>query len=187
MVFDSPPDGVTQLPQSAETAPKKEDFFLNRAMNATDEEDIVAGLLRFDSHRWNFHNEAVDVYRALASRRNHSAMLPKPQQYCFPEYFSLSPLPELPGGKFLAKIKLPVEYSAHRRYSSVQIKGDYTAASDAIKQGVEKLDPPHNKEGKDFILKVVGQEAYMFGRRKIIGTAAHFLHFGKLPSSPLRL
>ena len=125
MIFDTPPDGVQQLPHTIHTkdiGPKQDEYFLNRSIDAYAGEDLVSGLLHFDSHKWDFNNEAVDVYRALAAKRNHSSMLPKPQQYCFPEYFSLSPLPELPGGKFLAKIRLPVEYSAHRRYSSVQIK-----------------------------------------------------------------
>eukprot|EP01083_Nonionella_stella_P014829 41526_1 len=171
LVFDTPPQGVQVLPPSKYTkdiGPKPEELFLNRQIEPFEDEDIVGGLLQFDSHQWDFSNPLVDVYRAQAAQRDHRKMLPKPQQYCFPEYFSMSPLPELPGGKFLAKIRLPEEYSAHRRYSSVQIKVDYTAASDAIKQGVEKLDPPHNKERKDFILKVVGQEAFMYGRRKII-------------------
>eukprot|EP00486_Rosalina_sp_Unknown_P014580 CAMPEP_0201578024 /NCGR_PEP_ID=MMETSP0190_2-20130828/24663_1 /ASSEMBLY_ACC=CAM_ASM_000263 /TAXON_ID=37353 /ORGANISM="Rosalina sp." /LENGTH=553 /DNA_ID=CAMNT_0048010727 /DNA_START=63 /DNA_END=1721 /DNA_ORIENTATION=+ len=171
LVFDMPPDGVTQLPPTQYTkdiGPKHDEFFLNRPIEPYEDEDIVAGLLQFDSHQWDFNNSLCSVYRAQAYKRDHRKMLPQPQQYCFPEYFSMSPLPELPGGKFLAKIRLPEEFSAHRRYSSVQIKVDYTAASDAIKQGVEKLDHPFNKERKDFILKVVGQEAYMYGRRKII-------------------
>ena len=171
LVFDTPPDGVQQLPPTKHTkdiGPKHDEFFLNRPIEPYDDEDIVAGLLQCDSHLWDFNNSLCNVYRAQAYKRDHRKMLPQPQQYCFPEYFSMSPLPELPGGKFLAKIRLPEEFSAHRRYSSVQIKVDYTAASDAIKQGVEKLDPPHNKDRKNFILKVVGQEAYMYGRRKII-------------------
>jgi len=171
LVFDTPPDGVAQLPPTQYTkdiGPKNDEFFLNRPIEPYQDEDIVQGLLQFDSHAWDFNNALVDTYRARASKRDHVKMLPKPQQYCFPEYFSMSPLPELAGGKFLAKIRLPEEFSAHRRYSSVQIKVDYTNAMDAIKQGVEKLDPPHNKEPRDFIIKIVGQNAYMYGRRKII-------------------
>ena len=153
---------------SKDIGPRQDEFFLNRPIDPYEGEDIVEGLLQFDSHPWDFNNELVDFYRARACTRDHRKMLPKPQQYCFPEYFSMSPLPELPGGKFLAKIRLPEEFSAHRRYSSVQIKVDYTTASDAIKQGVDKLDPPHNQDRKDFILKVVGQEAYMYGKRRII-------------------
>ena len=41
------------------------------------------------------------------------------------------------------------------RYSSVQIEVNHTAASDAIKQGVEKLDPPHSHERKDFFRKLI--------------------------------
>ena len=50
--------------------------------------------------------------------------LPEARQYCFPDRFSMSSLPE--------------ELSAYRRYSLVQTHVDCTAASDAIKQGVEK-------------------------------------------------
>lgn len=129
---------------------RQDDFFLNRPLDPIvyengEHEDIVEGLLRFEDHEWDFNNELVNCYRARASTRNHRKMLPKPQHYCFPEYFSMAPYPELPGGKFLAKIRLPEEFSAHRRYSSVQIKVDLTTARDAIIQGVDKLDPPHNQ------------------------------------------
>ena len=139
---------VPPLCDSKGIGPKHDEFLLNRPIAPYADEDIVGGL---DSHAWDFNNATT------------ARCCPKRGSSAFP-----STSVPLPGGKFLAKIRLPEEFSAHRRYSSVQIKVDYTAASDAIKQGVEKLDPPHNRERKDFILKVVDQEAYMYGKCKII-------------------
>eukprot|EP01083_Nonionella_stella_P003961 11395_1 len=131
------------------------------------DETMVSQLLHFDRHQWDFDNLLVDVYRAKAYKRDHHKVLPQPQQYCFPEYLSILPLPELPGGKFIVKIHLPRAFSTYRRYSHIRIAVDFTRASDAIKQCVSKLDHPHNNS-RHFILKVAGQESYMYGRRKII-------------------
>eukprot|EP01083_Nonionella_stella_P262588 892737_1 len=137
-------------------------------------ENIVNSLLQFanDIRNWNFNynNLSVYNYRLSASKRDHTKMLARPQQYVFPEYFSLAPLPELLANKFLAKIKLPKEFSKNKKYSLVQIKNDITKASDVIKAGVSKLDPPHNKQENvnDFIIKIVGQEAYMYGKKHVI-------------------
>ena len=139
LVFDTPPDGIKQLPPSKytkELGPKKDEYFLTRPLTPYETEDVVQGLLNFNSHDWDFDNDLVNVYRAQSIKRDHKMMLPEPRQYVFPEYFSESPLPELAGGKFLAKIRLPEIFSKHRRYATIQIKVDYTKANDAIKQGI---------------------------------------------------
>ncbi|ETO33862.1 hypothetical protein RFI_03233 [Reticulomyxa filosa] len=92
-----------------------EEHLANRPITPYDGEDVVDALLNFGMHQWDFDNDMVDVYRSKASQRNHQELLPAPEQYAFPEYFSESPLPELPGNQFLAKIRLPEEFAAHRR------------------------------------------------------------------------
>ena len=59
-------------------------------------------------------------------------MLPAPQQYVFPEYFSLAPLPSMLANKFLAKIQLPKEYSINKTYSLVQVKNVVTKVNISI-------------------------------------------------------
>ncbi|ETO33863.1 phosphatidylinositol-4,5-bisphosphate 3-kinase catalytic subunit gamma isoform [Reticulomyxa filosa] len=54
------------------------------------------------------------------------------------------------------------------RYVTIRIKMDHTTALDAIQQGVEKLDEAYQKDDGSFVLKVVGQEEYIYGRRKIV-------------------
>ena len=91
LVFDNPPDGIQPLPatQFSKNLGKKElndEYYLNRPIVPYEGEDVVDSLLNFGSHQWNFEqdNDKVDVYRAQAARKNHSKMLPKPQQYVFP-------------------------------------------------------------------------------------------------------
>ena len=145
---------------------------MNRSLAPYDNENIVQSLLNMDNDPWNFdfNNANVYNYRLSASKRDHAAMLPQPQQYVFPEYFSLAPLPGLLANKFLAKIKLPQEFCKSKKYSLVQIKNDITTASDVIKAGVSKLDAEYSKAENvgDFIIKIVGQEAYMYGNGKVI-------------------
>ena len=90
LVFDVPPDGIQPLPatQFSKNLGKKEfndDYYLNRPIVPYEGEDVVDSLLNFGNHTWNFDdNDMVDVYRSQAARKNHSKMLPKPQQYVFP-------------------------------------------------------------------------------------------------------
>ena len=187
LVFDTPP-GVEIL-NSATIAEKigtnsingynnnsiqneEKEYYLNRLLSPQQNEDIVGSLLQIDNDLWNFNYNNINVYnyRLSASKRDHSKMLPSPEQYVFPEYFSLAPLPQLLANKFLARIILPKEFSANKQYSLVQVKNDITKASDIIKAGVSKLDPPFKdtENPKDFIIKIVGQEAYMYGKKHVI-------------------
>mmetsp|Transcript_52561 Transcript_52561/g.87040 ORF Transcript_52561/g.87040 Transcript_52561/m.87040 type:complete len:1185 (-) Transcript_52561:126-3680(-) len=179
LVFDAPPNTEilsVSSPRSqshrSEQRTEQQQYYLHRPLSPLPNEDVVASLLQFDLDDWNFDygNSNVYNYRLSASQRDHGDMLPPPQQYVFPEYFSLAPLPELLANKFLAKIQLPSEYSKNKKYSLVQIKNEVTTASDVIKAGVTKLDPPYNKSenANDFIIKIVGQNAYMYGKKRVI-------------------
>ena len=154
LVFDTPPNveilnpakiaeekinGMDDIDDPMRNQEKK--YYLNRSLSPQAKEDIVGGLLQFYNDPWNFNynNSNVYNYRLSASKRDHSKMLPPPQQYVFPEYFSLAPLPALLANKFLAKIRLPKEFSQNMQYSFVKIKNDITMANDVIKAGVSKL------------------------------------------------
>ena len=171
IVFDTAPAGIQPISSAqfaAHSGSSHEQYLANRPIEPYEGEDVVDALLNMAMHEWDFNNDMVNVYRAQAACRDHHKMLPKPEQYVFPEFFSQSPLPELPGNQFLAKIRLPQDFSQHRRHVTIRIKMDYTTSEDAIKQGVERLDQPHNKDFDNWVLKVVGFEEYIYGQRKIV-------------------
>eukprot|EP00485_Elphidium_margaritaceum_P017531 CAMPEP_0202732442 /NCGR_PEP_ID=MMETSP1385-20130828/187659_1 /ASSEMBLY_ACC=CAM_ASM_000861 /TAXON_ID=933848 /ORGANISM="Elphidium margaritaceum" /LENGTH=1525 /DNA_ID=CAMNT_0049398755 /DNA_START=6 /DNA_END=4583 /DNA_ORIENTATION=+ len=58
-----------------------------------DDHDICAHLLRLNESKWEFNNDAVDVYRLLSQRIDHSVMQPHPMDVRFPQYFSTIPIP----------------------------------------------------------------------------------------------
>ena len=64
-----------------------------------------------------------------------------------------------------------IRWTRLRRYSSVQIRVDYAAASDAIEHGVEKLNPPRSHERNE--------------RRQQLGAHARTFRLG--PIQPLQV
>ena len=77
-------------------------------------------------------------------------------------------MPEIPGGKFFAKVRLPPEFGATQITTKIMIVIDKTTANDAVDTILHKLKLHKKREIKDFVLKVVGQEEYIYGDKKII-------------------
>eukprot|EP01083_Nonionella_stella_P024359 67277_1 len=103
------------------------------------------------------------LYRIHSFQQKYHQLIRASEHDCYPKYFSTSPIPQLPHNKFIMKVALPEAYSIHRRYRSILIRTTTTKAVDSIKQCVEKLDQSFNKSFDDFVLKVVGEESYIYG------------------------
>ncbi|ETO21717.1 NF-X1-type zinc finger-containing protein [Reticulomyxa filosa] len=76
----------------------------------------------------------------------------------------------MPGGRFLARIRIPKQFAQHRQFVTIQIEALVTTANNVIELIMKRLDEPYKStaDPESFILKVAGFEEYIYGTTKVI-------------------
>eukprot|EP01084_Bolivina_argentea_P317088 549718_1 len=145
-------------------------------------------LLKFQSNLWNFDNNTVNAYRKYSNQKRYPISITKQiEQRLFPEYFSEIPLPSN-CSRGLLKIRMPQHLCQHRRYCLSSFHIDMSKASDVIKSSIGRLDePPQRHYRNDFMIKITGQESYMYGRKHVIGYEAIRIAFHNQDDVEFRL
>ena len=126
-------------------------------------ESAASKLMNAENLQWDMRNPRCELYRAYASRVDHSEFTPQMQSLTCPRYFSNLPLPSTYTNNIYITVFIPDPYVNPKtfcRVCRIVLTNNDT--------GINALEAVLKKSREDliltdFVLKVVGKNEYVYG------------------------